>query len=130
MMTTQAKTKRILIVEDDEDMLEIYRGLFKSKSDKYEIETVTDARLGFKKLEEGEFDLVILDIIMEPMPGDTFFLCVRNDKKLRNIPVIVVSVLDPNDMVGQFKKVNHVDFLQKPITEEQLFEKINQFVAE
>ena len=129
MIDVKIRSKRILIVEDDEDMLEIYRNMFDKKKDKYQIETVTDARLGFKKLEEGEFDLVILDIIMEPMPGDTFFLCVRNDKKLRNVPVIVVSVLDPNDMIGQFKKVNHVGFLQKPITEDQLFEKVDQFAA-
>jgi DNA-binding response OmpR family regulator len=118
-----------LIVEDDEDMLEIYRGLFKNKSDRYEIETVTDARLGFKKLEEAKYDLVILDIIMEPMPGDTFFLCVRNDDRVKDIPVLVVSVLDPEDLSRQFNRVNHADYLQKPITEEQLFNKIENITA-
>ncbi|MGB3241453.1 MAG: response regulator [Candidatus Omnitrophota bacterium] len=129
MMATEKKTKRILIVEDDEDMLEIYRGLFKSKSDRYEIETVTDARMGFKKLEEQKYDLVILDIIMEPMPGDTFFLCVRNDDRVKNVPILVVSVLDPEDLSRQFNRVNHADYLQKPITEEQLFDKIENIIV-
>ena len=127
-MGEKTKVKQILIVEDEEDMQEIYKSMFAGRKDRYAVDTVGDARVGFKKMEEEQYDLVILDIIMEPMPGDTLFLCVRNDKKLKNVPVLIVSVLSPNDMEDQFRKVDHVEFLQKPITEEQLFEKIDSLL--
>ncbi|MFQ5952406.1 MAG: PleD family two-component system response regulator [Candidatus Omnitrophota bacterium] len=129
MASAKNEKKRILIVEDDEDMREIYREMFENKGSKYEIETVMDARLGFKKLVESKFDFVILDIIMEPMSGDTFFATMKGSEELKDVPVIIVSVLDPEDLEWQIKGAKKIDFLRKPVTEEQLFEKIENFTA-
>ena len=119
--------KKILIVEDDPGMQKIYEDMFEDKKDKYQAATEGDARKAFKKLTEDSFDLVVLDIIMEPMDGESFFACARSDSRKKTIPVIVVSVLDSAGL-EYMEKYKEVEFLQKPITDEQLFAKIDSML--
>lgn len=119
---------RILIVEDEKDMREIYKDMFSDEKERYEIGIESDAAVALKKLKERTFDLIILDIIMEPMTGDSFFIYVRSDERTKNLPVLVVSVLVP-EMSDSLKKVDHVHFLQKPITKEKLLEEIDRILS-
>lgn len=127
-MSGENKKKRILIVEDDMAMQEIYKVMFKSRKDLYDIETFGDARLALERLKEDNFDLVILDIYMEPMEGDVFFTCIRDDEEIPNLPVLVISVLDPYKL-EHFKERGSVDFLKKPVDEEHLMEKIEEMTG-
>lgn len=120
--------RQILIVEDEKDMQEIYRDMFSDQAEEYEIDIESNAAAALRRLKERTFDLIILDIIMEPMSGDSFFVHVRDDIKTMNLPILVASVLKP-DLLEQLKKMDHVYFLQKPITKEQLLEKINDILT-
>jgi CheY-like chemotaxis protein len=119
--------KQVLIVEDDKDMQDIYRNMFKDET-KYQVNIIDDATMALRMLKDRKFDLILLDIIMEPMMGDSFFLFLKGDEKTRNIPIIVVSVLGP-DTLKQLQKVDNVSILQKPINKEQLFKEINKVVV-
>ncbi|MFC2149720.1 two-component system response regulator [Candidatus Auribacterota bacterium] len=117
----------ILIIEDDKSMRKIYEAYFRG-SDKYKIEILEDARLGYKRAKEGDFDLVLLDMIMEPMSGGEFYACFEDDPAMKKAPVIVVSVIDPVDL-EHMKKYGEVSFIKKPVTKEQLFEKIDDVLS-
>ncbi|UCD14888.1 MAG: response regulator [Candidatus Omnitrophota bacterium] len=121
--------REVLIVEDDKEMQEIYKDMFSAEKKGYEIVMANDGVVALRKLKEKKFDLIILDIIMEPIAGDSFFAYVRNDIKVMNIPIIVVSVLSPATL-DHLKKINHVHFLQKPISKEGLFKKINEVLEQ
>ncbi len=123
----KTKTKNILILEDDRDMRDMYKIFFKDQEPKYSIDIEDKAKEALKRLKQKEYDLIILDIIMEPLPGDSFFVYVRDNKKTVNIPILVVSVLS-HDALELLKRINHVRFLQKPITKEQLFEEIDKIL--
>ena len=124
MVAVKNKVKQILIVEDDKDMQEIYEDMF-GDARGYNVDMVNKASEALRKLQEKKYNLIILDIIMEPVTGDSLFLYIRADKKTKEIPVLVVSVLSPVTM-EKLKKINHIDFLQKPITRGQVIEKIEQ----
>ena len=128
MGDTQSKLKQILIVEDNFEMQSLYRRMFKDRTDRFEIDIVNEARLAFKKLSERDFDLIILDLIMEPLGGETFYACIRDDLKKRNIQVLVVSVINP-DNLEHMKELSHVNFLQKPIQEEELVNTIEGIIG-
>jgi CheY-like chemotaxis protein len=121
--------KRLLIVEDDSGMQEIYRDIFGEAEDRYAYEIVGSAEQGLKRLGESGFDLIILDIIMQPLAGDSFFVYVRENLKLRHVPIIVVSVLDPQ-LLENLKTMKNVGFLQKPIARARLIEKIREMTPE
>ncbi len=120
--------KSILIVEDDRDMQNMYEMFFSGLEDKYKINIEGSADIALQQVSSRHYDMVILDIIMEPLPGDTFFICTRSYKKTMFIPILVVSVLSPNSLEN-LKKINHVDFLQKPITKEQLLNKVEATIG-
>jgi len=126
MIAVMNKTKRILIVEDDQEMQQIYRDMFKGKEE-YAIEFGNNAAVASRKLEEKTFDLIILDIIMEPVPGDSLFVYIRKTKMI-STPILVVSVLSA-ELLRNLKEINHVDFLKKPIKEKELFQRIEKMTG-
>ncbi len=91
--------KKILIVEDDETMLKVL-------SDKLKLEgfAVTEARdgiEGFDKALEERPDLILLDIILPKMDGLTMFKKLRADKRWKNAPVIILTVLSEAEKVAE-----------------------------
>jgi CheY-like chemotaxis protein len=115
--------KKILIVEDSKEMQEIYKDMFSDEGGRYKIEMASDGVAALRRVREEKFDLIILDIIMEPITGDAFFVYVRNDVKTMDLPIVIVSVLNPLTL-EHLKKINHVEFLQKPIRKEELIKVI------
>lgn len=118
--------KKILIVEDDKDMQQIYAAMF-SNDGMYSIEIMGEAAGALKRLKTEKFDLVILDIIMEPMSGDSFFVHARNDVKMKHVPILAVSILR-QDTLHFLETLGNFYYLQKPITKESLFKKIGEIV--
>jgi DNA-binding NtrC family response regulator len=57
---------KILIVDDNEDMLELYAGMFRDE-ERFSIDMMSDAMKALRRLGEKDYDLIILDIIMEPL---------------------------------------------------------------
>lgn len=119
--------KRILIVEDDEGMREIYQDIFTSQQD-YEIDQVTNAEHGLIKAEREDYALIILDIIMEPMTGDSFFVRLRDNPKTAELPVLVISVLSP-ETLARLKEIDHCSIMQKPVKKAELLNKIGQMIG-
>ena len=126
-MEAMVKVKKILVVEDDREMQELYKYFFRGQENKYSIQLENNAERALEKTKKEKFDLIILDIIMEPMSGDSFFIYLRGDKKNKTTPVLVVSVLRP-DTLQELKKINHINFVQKPITKELLMQKLEEIL--
>lgn len=124
----KTKARNILILEDDKDMRAMYKIFFQDQNERYSVDMEDKGKAALKRLKQKRYDLIILDIIMEPLPGDSFFVYVRDNKKTANIPILIVSVLS-HDSLELLKRINHVNFLQKPITKEQLFEEIEKILG-
>ena len=106
--------KRILVVEDDREMINIYKDIFAGTASEFSIDYESNAPAGLSRLERNDYDLIILDIIMEPMTGDSFFLYARNKEKSKNTPILIVSVLS-RELLEALRKMNHVRFVKKPL---------------
>jgi adenylate cyclase len=119
--------KRILIVEDDRDMQEYYEYIFRNERKRYIVDLVGDPVSAMGQLKERKYDLFIVDIIMERMPGDVFIANIKKDRRTKEIPVLVVSVLEP-DMLEELVKKKRVYFLPKPITKKQLLSKMRELL--
>ena len=114
---------RILIVDDNEinrDMLS--RRLKKLGHDYLMAENGEQA---LAMLEQHRFDLVLLDIMMPKMNGYEVLEAIREDRKKRNIPIIVVSALDDMDSVIKCIEYGAEDYLTKPFNAVLLKARIN-----
>ncbi|MBT3881503.1 MAG: response regulator [Candidatus Scalindua sp.] len=81
--------KTVMIVEDEPSFHIIYEALLEDTG--YEIIHTYDGEDALSRLESEKPDLIILDIILDMMTGDTFFLYLKGMPECADIPVIVVS---------------------------------------
>ena len=78
--------KKILIIEDDPDIAMIERDYLASFS--YEVEIVSDGVQGINRGLSGDFDLILLDLMLPGLDG--FSVCRRLREKL-DIPILMVT---------------------------------------
>ena len=84
-----------ILVVDDEELNRILLTTSLQESG-YAVETAEDGQQALQLLRSGEFDAVLLDLIMPRMDGYQTLAEMRSDAALRRIPVIVISSMDGN----------------------------------
>ncbi|HEB98944.1 MAG TPA: hybrid sensor histidine kinase/response regulator, partial [Thiotrichales bacterium] len=84
--------KRILVVDDSITVREVERNMLANRG--YEVEVAVDGMDGWNAVRTGDYDLVISDIDMPRMNGFEFVSMIKNDPKLRTLPVMIVSYKD------------------------------------
>ncbi|MGF0333438.1 hybrid sensor histidine kinase/response regulator [Ectopseudomonas toyotomiensis] len=88
----QAVSKRVLVVDDSLTVRELERKLLLSRG--YQVSVAVDGMDGWNALRAETFDLLITDIDMPRMDGIELVTQVRQDPRLRSLPVMVVSYKD------------------------------------
>ena len=86
------RRKRILVVDDSITVREVERQLLTSRG--YEVAVAVDGADGWNTVRGGEFDLVVSDIDMPRMNGIELVRSIKQDAKLRSLPVVIVSYKD------------------------------------
>jgi len=82
--------KRVLIIDDDQDLLEMYGHKFSSQG--FQVEKAENGAWGLKRIREGNFDLVLLDMAMPAMNGIEMLKAIQEEKKTKsNIKIIALS---------------------------------------
>ncbi|WP_415401743.1 response regulator [Tateyamaria sp. SN3-11] len=80
----------------------------------YETDLAASGEQGLAALQDSEYDVVLLDIVMPGMDGFDVLRAMKADAALRDIPVVVVSSLeDERDSVVQAIELGAEDFLPK-----------------
>ena len=81
--------KTIMIVEDEQNFHDLYTAFLEDTN--YRLIHAYDGDEALAKLEENKPDLIILDILLDMMTGDTFFLYLKGMPEYADIPVIIVT---------------------------------------
>ncbi len=115
--------KRILIVEDEKPFHDIYKKMLEGKG--YDIMCVYDGNEAMKKMQQEKPDVIITDISMNMVSGDTFVLYLKGMPEYADVPVIVVSSF-PQKYYKSLKdmdpKLVYID--KAKLTNEKLIEEI------
>lgn len=117
-------TTKILLVEDDEELQEIYVSMLAAQD--YQIVQAYDGVDALERLEETRADLIVLDIVLDEMMGDEFYTRIKQDARYADIPVVVVSVLSPERCQQMLESDPTTAFLRKPFGRGQLLEAIER----
>ncbi len=112
---------KVLIVDDDDELHLLY-GLY-LRGASFHILEAFNGEEAFEILSREPVDLIVLDMIMPIMDGETFLRKMQPMEELKKIPVIIASVNEkiPQELL-QFGNVKMV--LRKPFTIQQLSESI------
>ena len=82
---------KILIIEDDKFLLKAYN--IKLRKEKFNVILATDSISGFELAKKEKPSLIILDLLLPKMNGFEFLKKIKSNEELKNIPIIVISVL-------------------------------------
>lgn len=103
--------KKILLIEDEEIMVNLLQK--KLTQEGYEISVARDGEEGLKLIREAVPNLVLLDIIMPKKGGFEVMEVMQKDKRLRKIPVIIISNSGQPVELDRAKELGAKDWLIK-----------------
>mgnify|MGYP001389579326 FL=1 len=111
-----AKNKRVLIVDDEEDLCEILQ--YNLGNAGYHTEVAHSAEEAIRKPLSG-FDLILLDVMMGTMSGFKFADTIRKEMNI-NVPIIFLTARDTeNDILTGFS-LGADDYIAKPFSVNEL----------
>ncbi len=117
--------KKILIAEDEQPFHDLYKAAFEGKA--YDIISAYDGDEALEKARQEKPDLIITDILMDMVTGDTFFLYLKSMPECECIPVIVISAFSQKDYKGLKEIDPKLVYIEKSkLTEEKLLEEVEK----
>lgn len=128
-MFWDSNKKKILLVEDDIDLSEMYRIRFTASG--FNVKTASDGEEGLKEIKKFLPDLVLLDIVMPKKDGFDLLEEMQNageEDKTKKIPIIILSNLASPIDVMEGKRLGARDWWIKAFnTPSQITEKVIEF---
>ncbi|MCX7748627.1 MAG: response regulator transcription factor [Clostridia bacterium] len=116
--------KKVLIIEDDDSIAELQKDYLEMSG--FSVEICGDGLKGLKLIEDGDFDLLILDIMLPGMDGLEILRRIRNTK---DIPVLLVSAKKEEiDKIRGFG-LGADDYITKPFSPAELVARVNAHLA-
>lgn len=105
------KNKNILVIEDDSNIQELIVEFLSAEG--YSVESANDGIEGIQAFKKGEFDLVILDVMMPNLDGHAVCKMIRQSS---DVPIIFLTALNQeSDQVKGFELMCD-DYITKPFS--------------
>ena len=122
--------KRVLIVEDDRILVEMYKEKLKSAG--FSVTTALDGKKALPKIKKGA-DLILLDILMPGLNGFEVLKKIQENDIQKNIPVLVLTNIG-SDSFDKDKSLamslGATDYMIKALnTPEDVVKRINDILA-
>jgi signal transduction histidine kinase len=102
----------LLVVDDDEGNRDVLSRQLERFG--YRVETANDGLQALDKLTQGDYDLVLLDIMMPEIDGYEALRRLKADDRLQHIPVVMISALNELELVARCIELGAEDYLPKP----------------
>jgi DNA-binding response OmpR family regulator len=109
----------VLVIEDDPQAADLLRIYLSGAG--YRVAIAADGAEGWEKLQRLRPAVVILDVLLPKIDGWQFLSRLNADPQTRQIPVIIVSMLDQK---GKGFALGAADYLVKPVSGEQLIDRL------
>ena len=118
------KTFKILIVDDNPKNIQVIGSILKAVSE-YVIGFATNGKQALELLlEAGDYDLVLLDVMMPVMSGYETCKAMKQNERLRETPVIFLTAYnEPEQIVAGFE-AGAQDYVAKPFNSKELLARI------
>jgi diguanylate cyclase (GGDEF)-like protein len=123
---TATTRKRILVVDDHEDNVEVLRARLEARG--YEVEGANDGQTALDTVPKFLPDLILLDVMMPDMDGLEVARRLKADRSLPFIPVIMQTALDSTERMVAGLEAGADDYVTKPINFAELEARIRSLL--
>ncbi len=114
--------EKILVVEDDEDILELIR--YNLTKEGYEVDTAMSGDTGLEKARSNKWDLVILDLMLPKIDGLEICKLLKNDPQTRNLNILILTAKGEEADVVTGLEMGADDYMTKPFSPRVLLARI------
>lgn len=129
MANENAAIKKILIVEDDSFISDMYKAKLEYLG--YNIKIAENGKVGFELATSFNPDLILLDIVMPEKDGFELLSDLKKDEKLKDLPVILLTNLGRREDIEKGFKMGANDYIIKAhFTPQEVVEKVNKILKE
>jgi len=124
--------QKILIVDDDPDLVEAVSIILESKG--YEVVAAYDGVEGLKKARSENPDLIVLDVMMPNKDGYEVCKELKADEKYRAIPILLLTAVVENIPSSKYTQQMGMeteadDYVDKPVEPDELVKRVEALIA-
>ena len=116
-MTSQTAEKRLLIIDDEENMRHMLSKVLTKAG--YTIETASNGHEGLRMTDRNAYDFILCDIKMPNMSGMDFLKAARD--KIKSTTVIMMSAYGTIDTAIEAMKLGAYDYISKPFKTDEVY---------
>ena len=120
------ETKKILVVDDEQDLCEIL--LYNLKSAGYQAEAAYSGEMAMEK-DPSQYNLLLLDIMMPGMSGFELAEKLKADDKTARIPIIFLTAKDTEDDTLKGFGLGADDYVTKPFSVREVVARVKAVLA-
>lgn len=122
-----AKSAKILIVEDDQFLLDLYTELLGGEG--YEVEQAINGGEALTKMTKGGYDLVLLDIMLPEKDGITVLKEMTKEQRQKTGQVVLLTNLNQEAIINEGFALGAVGYLIKSaLAPDQVLTEVRSFI--
>jgi len=120
--------KKILLVEDDEFLRDFYHELLTSEG--HTVDVAADGEIGWEKIHQGGWNLVLLDIMLPKKDGLHILQDLKdNPAKTPNGPIVALTNLGHDTVINQAFSLGATGYLVKSaLNPDQVLEEVHKYL--
>ena len=115
--------KRILVVDDDENILSLERTILEQKG--FVVTTAAGGAEALEILGKEDFDLVLLDVMMPEIDGFTVCRKIKEEPRTKELPVIFLTAKGGGEALAEGFESGAIMYINKPFTANKLLTIVN-----
>lgn len=120
--------KKILLVEDDALLQKLYSDLL--LEDAYALSTAADGVTAYEKIKQGNWDLILLDIMLPKMSGVEIVRKLNNTVDVNHTGKIVfLTNLDTGSEIDEIKKLGYDFIIKSNLAPDQFVAKVKSYLS-
>ncbi|MDQ5900513.1 MAG: hypothetical protein QG600_91 [Patescibacteria group bacterium] len=125
---TQNNSKKILVVDDDMYIRDIYEEVLKAEG--FIVETAIDGEAGLAKLQKGGYSVILLDVMMPKKDGIGVLTSLQAaPPEIANGPILLLTNLGHDTVIKEALRLGAVTYLNKAdMTPEDLLQQVKKYV--
>jgi len=119
--------KQILFIEDEDIFIEMFGKKLEEAG--YEVQYAKNGAWGVKEAIKGDFDLIIMDMVMPAMGGKEMMERLRLEDKMKNVPIVVLSASATEEDLNEVKKMGvRETFVKTRVVPSELVKEVNKIL--
>ena len=117
--------KKVLLVEDDKMLSDLYVEILKDGN--YQVKCAYDGEKAYKEIKKGDFDLLLLDIMLPKLDGVEILKKLKKEEALpKDQPIILLTNLSEEAVVKKGELEVDEYIIKSSITPDVLLDKVNK----